>query len=1188
MIWQPLRRIDASRATTPTNASCARRTSRKGLRIESLEGRLVLAAPVAVDDSYTAISNAMLNVPAAGVLANDSDPDGDAIRTSLVDNVDHGILNLAADGGFTYLPNPGFTGTDTFSYRAVADPSIVFAVDPAQSSVNATATLRTTLGNRTDSDSTRVSGTVTTKLTPTTSPFTTAHVQDMDLLLIDPLTFEFSFGGLLGAVLTASSPANTITVSMEQPGEPAAVGAGSFVQTNNNLRVAGQADLSCNGLLCGSFTIPPNPQIFDADGVITDIQGTLSQTASTITLAFPVNFVGTFDLGDGNFLDLTLAGSVRATGQASPPPDQSNIATATITTVPPVETQPDTYHTREDTPLVVSSAAVPRTETLLPRGSLWRYIDDGSNQGTAWRELGFAETGWKGPVEAEFGYGDGGEGTVIICDPNPADGCADTPTDLNDNFITSYFRRRLVLDQVDDIHELVIRLRRDDGAAVYVNGVEVVRDNLAAGAAFDTPASATASDDGATFIEFIAPADMLVVGTNVVAVEVHQASASSSDVSFDLELAARRGNLSVLANDRNNAGGALSASVVTQPVHGTLSLNAAGGFTYSPAANYNGPDSFTYRATPTTPPETVTLVVDPVDDAPSPVADGPYNASVGTPLVVDAAAGVLANDGDLENDPLSAIVYSEPSLGTLSLSADGGFTYTPLVAGSDSFSYRAVQDTTFVPFGSRWTFLDNGTDQGTAWQAAAFDDSAWATGVGELGYGDGDETMLVGYGTSGSNKYVTTYFRREFYVDNTAALAEVVARAIRDDGIAVYVNGTEVGRDNLPAGALFNTLAGPNTIGGADESTPVAFNVPASLLVNGRNVIAVEVHQAAANSSDMSFDLDLSAKLLSAPADVSIESTGSATAPRVTSVEVQGSAWSTAFRGYLDASDLGSGGYAIPDASAGGDQLATLPWSNLTSIALNFSEHVDPATLTAASLVGASVGDVPLAEPITSVGPAGTLFAIWNLAGGATLAADRYTFTLGDLAATPGGALLDGEWTTGASSFPSGNGAAGGDFAFEFRVLPGDADRDAAVDLADVAANVAAGFRTTADAGYSPFHDIDGSGVVNFADAIGVRNHLSASVPSPAAADAIVTAASARSRTITTRAAGRADAARGAAVDRAFADATRGERGSSARLTAVRSLPAGIGEEGIVGIRPRSRSLVRSATRAELLGGPLG
>lgn len=1182
MIWQPLRRSPAplrhspaTREATSNKASSARRPSRKRLRLESLESRLVLAAPVAVDDSFTATSNTMLSIPAAGVLANDSDPEGDAIRTSLVDNVDHGILNLAADGGFTYLPNPGFTGTDTFSYRAVADPSIVFNVDSTQSSVNATATLRTTLGNRTDSDTTRVSGTVTTKLTPTTSPFSTAHVQDMDLLLIDPLTFTFSFGGLLGAVLTASSPANTISVSMEQPGEPAAVTAGSFVQTNNNLRVAGQADLSCNGLLCGSFTIPPNPQIFDADGVITDIQGTLTQAASTIALTFPVNFVGTFDLGDGNFLDLTLAGSVRATGQASPPPEQSNVATVTISTVPEVETQPETYHAREDTPLVVSAATTPRTDTVLPRGSLWRYIDNGISQGTAWRELGFAETGWKGPVEAEFGYGDGGEGTVIVCDPDASNGCAETPTDLNDNYITSYFRRTLVLDQVDDIHELVIRLRRDDGAAVYVNGVEVVRDNLAPGAAFDMPASATASDDGATFIEFTAPADMLVVGTNIVAVEVHQASASSSDVSFDLELAVRRGNLGVLANDRHNAGGALSASVVTQPAHGTLSLNAAGGFTYFPAANYNGPDSFTYRATPTTPPETVTLVVDPVNDPASPVADGPYNASVGTPLVVDAAAGVLVNDADLENDPLSAIVFSEPSLGTLSLAADGGFTYTPIVAGSDAFSYRAVQNATLVPFGARWRFLDTGVDQGTSWQASAFDDSAWSTGVGEFGYGDGGETMLIGYGTSASNKYITTYFRREFQIDDVSALANVVARVIRDDGVAVYVNGTEIGRDNLAAGALFGELAGPLTIGGTDETTPVTLNVPTSVLVNGRNVIAVEVHQAAASSSDMSFDLELTAKLLSAPADVAIESTGSAAGPRVTTVEVQGSAWSTTFRDYLDASDLGSGGYAIPDASAGGNQLATLPWSNLNSLTLRFSEHVDPPTLSAASLVGNAVGNVPLAEPITSLGPAGTLFATWNLAGGATLAADRYTFTLGDLAATPGGALLDGEWTTGTSSFPSGDGAAGGDFAFEFRVLPGDVNRDAAVNLADAAANVAAGFRSTAEVGYSPFHDVDGSGVVNFVDAIGVRNHLAASAPSPAAAAAVVTSAGVRGRMSATRVAVRAEAARLAAVDRALVDASRAQS-------------AGTSNESLTGSRPRGRSLVRTATRAELLGGPLG
>lgn len=1172
MQWMPFSQSAAMLKKAMHGADAAMRRKRHALRIESLEGRLVLAAPVAVNDSYTAVTGNPLDVAAAGVLANDSDPDGDAIRASLVDNVDHGTLSLQPDGAFTYTPNVGHVGTDTFTYRAQSDPSIIFVVDQSQSTVNVTATLRTEFGNRTSSDSTRVAGVVTTKLTPTTTPFSTAHVTDLSLTLVDPLDFTFNFP--LVATITANAAANSMLVTMETPGAPAAVVANTFNQTGNDLRIAGQANVNCSGLACGAITLPPNPQVFDNSGIITDINGTLNQTGSIIGLTFPIAFTGTFDLDGTNFLDLQLSGTVRASGIASPPPDESNLATVTITTVPEIVTKPDAYHVLEDATLAVAAGAAARTETLLPRGSLWRYIDDGSDQGVAWRETGYAETGWKGPVEAEFGYGDGGEGTVIACGAVPANGCT------ADNYITSYFRRAIELDQIDDIHDLIVRLRRDDGAAVYINGVEVVRDNLAPGAAYNTPAVGNAADDGAGFVEFTVPSNMLVVGRNVVAVEVHQSSATSSDVSFDLELAARRGNLSVLANDVHNAGGTLSASVVTQPQHGTLSLAADGGFTYTPAANYNGPDSFSYRASPTTPPETVTLVVEPVDDKPTAVADGPYTAPFGSPLVVSAATGVLVNDADLEGNALSAVVVSEPANGTLVLAADGSFTYNPTTAADDSFTYKATQNTTLVPMGSRWKFLDNGTDQGTSWTATAFDDAAWSVGVGEFGYGDGGEKTLVGYGTSTSNKYITTYFRKTIQVADAAALSDLVLSVIRDDGVAVYINGTEVGRDNLAAGALFNTLAGPTAIGDAAETTPVTFNVPAGLLVNGANVIAVEMHQQAAGSSDMSFDLQLTGKLNSTPATVTIDSTSTTAAPRVASVEVRSNDWTAAFQQFLQAGGLGDGGFAIP---GGASQLAPLPWSNITTIALTFTEPVDPASLAGATLAGITNGAISLADPLVSSGPGGTTFAIWNIAGDASLSTDRYTFALGNVTTT-GGVALDGEWTTGASSFPSGNGSAGGSFAFDFRVLPGDVNRDATVNMADIAANVASGFATTADAEYSPFQDVNGSGTVTITDTSYVRNQLTVSVPSPAAAAVVASANRARTP-LSANATRRASAVQLAAVDRAISEQAgsgdlsanrQSARQTALRMTAVGTLAIGTGEESTSGIRPRGRATTRS------------
>ena len=162
-----------------------------------------------------------------------------------------------------------------------------------------------------------------------------------------------------------------------------------------------------------------------------------------------------------------------------------------------------------------------------------------------------------------------------------------------------------------------------------------------------------------------------------------------------------------------------------------------------------------------------------------------------------------------------------------------------------------------IAAGSSWKYLDNGSDQGTAWRTAAFNDATWKTGNAELGYGDGAEATVVSYGPSSINKYITTYFRKVFNVSDISAISSLELSLIRDDGAAVYINGIEVYRINLPSGTIyFNTLA-PSYIDGAAESTYVIANISASAIVNGNNVIAVEIHQNAKTSSDISFNLKL-------------------------------------------------------------------------------------------------------------------------------------------------------------------------------------------------------------------------------------------------------------------------------------------------------------------------------------------
>lgn len=166
-------------------------------------------------------------------------------------------------------------------------------------------------------------------------------------------------------------------------------------------------------------------------------------------------------------------------------------------------------------------------------------------------------------------------------------------------------------------------------------------------------------------------------------------------------------------------------------------------------------------------------------------------------------------------------------------------------------------DEIIVPPGSTWRYLDNGTDQGTAWQALEFDDSTWASGAAQLGYGDGDEATVVSFGGDPNNKYITTYFRHRFTIADTSVIPFAMMHILFDDGAVVYLNGTEIHRVNMPSGTInYLTRATANVSGGA-EDTFFEVIIDETLLVEGDNLLAVEIHQDDPTSSDISFDLDL-------------------------------------------------------------------------------------------------------------------------------------------------------------------------------------------------------------------------------------------------------------------------------------------------------------------------------------------
>ena len=307
----------------------------------------------------------------------------------------------------------------------------------------------------------------------------------------------------------------------------------------------------------------------------------------------------------------------------------------------------------------------PPSQLLVATNAVWRYLDTGVDPGTAWRGLGYNDSSWKsGP--AQLGFGDGDEATVINQFPNGSP------------IITAYFRRFFVVSNVSQVASMALRFWRDDGGVVYINGVEVLRNNMPSGAVnYSTLASTTAGDDGNVAVLATIPAGMLVNGLNVVAAEVHQVNVSSSDMSFMLELRSNPGtssnrppvavSQSVTVDEDSSVAITLQASdpdgnllsySYTQPSHGTVT-GVAPNVTYQPAADYNGSDSFTFtvndgRGGSAT--GTISITVNPVNDPPIAVAraasaDDPSNFVRNLVIVaVNNTDAVAILDGSASSD----------------------------------------------------------------------------------------------------------------------------------------------------------------------------------------------------------------------------------------------------------------------------------------------------------------------------------------------------------------------------------------------------------------------------------------------------------------------------------------------------------------------------------------------------------
>ena len=180
-----------------------------------------------------------------------------------------------------------------------------------------------------------------------------------------------------------------------------------------------------------------------------------------------------------------------------------------------------------------------------------------------------------------------------------------------------------------------------------------------------------------------------------------------------------------------------------------------------------------------------------------------------------------------------------------------------LVVGGFSIAAEVL-----VPTGATWKYFKGNTPPSspdpTAWRTPGFPDSSWDSGVATFYYGDPFSGTAL---NDMQNTYSSVFLRREFALSNPADIESLTLTAACDDGFICWINGTEAMRFNVPEGEIpYDGFAS-----GAVAPDPAVFNDypvpnPRSLLVSGRNVIAVQLLNANLGSSDIVWEATLSSK----------------------------------------------------------------------------------------------------------------------------------------------------------------------------------------------------------------------------------------------------------------------------------------------------------------------------------------
>ncbi|MCU4800525.1 Ig-like domain-containing protein [Halobacteria archaeon HArc-gm2] len=665
-------------------------------------------APVAVADSYSVDEGETLSVDAPGLLANDLDPNGDSLRATQFGQPDNGTVSLTSDGSFEYVPDPGFTGTDAFTYlirdehdedSAYATVTIAVFEDPnraptavddhytTDAGVTLTVSAPGLLANDYDPDGDSLRTVGFSQPDNGTASLNTAG--ELEYVPDPGFTGTDSFTYLIEDDSGTESGYATVTVDVAPDPNRAPTAVDDHYTTDAGVTLT----VSAPGLLANDYD--PDGDSLRTVGFSQPDNGTASlNTAGELEYVPDSGFTGT-----DAFSYLIEDDSGTGSGYATVTIDVtgSNRAPTAVD---------DQYSTLRETNLTVSAPGLlandydPDGDTLRTVG--FSQPDNGTASLNTAGELEYVpDPGFAGTdtfsylIEDDSGTGSGyATVSVTVVDPTGT-----APVAVDDSYTT-----------VEGVNLSVA------GPGVLANDLDPNGDSVDA-VNFGTPGNGTVSLTSDGSFEYVP--DTGFTGTDTFSYRIQDANSEYSGyatVSIDVQKDPNRTpvavpdyyttvegvNLTVsapglLANDYDPDGDSLRTVGFSQPDNGTASLNTAGELEYVPDPGFAGTDTFSYLIEDDSGTESgyATVTVEVFEDpnrAPVAAPDY-YTTDAGVTLTV-SAPGLLANDYDPDGDSLRTVGFSQPDNGTASLNTAGELEYVPDpgFAGTDTFSYLIEDD----------------------------------------------------------------------------------------------------------------------------------------------------------------------------------------------------------------------------------------------------------------------------------------------------------------------------------------------------------------------------------------------------------------------------------------------------------------------------------------------------------------